>query len=152
MKLNLFNKTKPVQKVSDNQVTLVVTTHALADCIESIAADLKMQDLVELSGQIRIEANRYGDDFSNLSEYLLERIKDLGYNKYQILPVMCFLLHRECKKIEDNFKREKPLSDYIQIDQAKAIKKYSEKDFMSREMIAAVSAILMDVRKNNFNK
>lgn len=139
-------------KFIENQITLVVTTHALADCIESYATDMKMRELVELSKKIRAEADRYGDEFSNLSDYLKERLDNLKYNKSQLLPVLCFILHRECKKIKSYFQNDNPLSEYTQMAIANEIKKYSENVFLSKEMITEVSSVLMDLRLNNFVK
>ena len=137
-------------KFNNKHITLVVITHSIADCIESYATDYKLTDLVELSSEIREKANRYGNDFVELSEYFEQQVSNLGYNKRQMLPVLCYILHREAKKIRDYFLNENPRKEYTQMETAIVIRDYFKGEFISKEMISKVSDIILEIRKNHF--
>ena len=82
-------------KFKEKHITLVVIVHCLADCIESYAVDLWLDDLMELAFDIRKEANRYGEQFSDLSDMMKEQLDGLNANKQQLLTAMCFVIHRK---------------------------------------------------------
>lgn len=77
-KFDLFAKPKPKYKTSKSQITRVVVMHCLADCIETYATDLKLQQLVDLCAEIRKEGNRYGDDFVEVADYMKWDIDNLN--------------------------------------------------------------------------
>jgi DNA-dependent RNA polymerase auxiliary subunit epsilon len=140
MKTNQHNK----------RITLVITLHAICDCIESYSSDCNFKDLTSLATDIRKEANRYGENFSNLSEYMLEELNDLNYNKRQLLPALCFVLYREASKLEASFLQENSHSVYLQIETAKKIRDYFKGEFLSKEMIRKISEIFLEIRDKCF--
>ena len=80
--------------IPEKQITRTVMLHCIADCMETYATDLKKQKIVDLAASIRVEANRYEDEFVALSDLFTERVKSLNYDKSQMLTVLCFNLRR----------------------------------------------------------
>lgn len=137
-------------RIPEKQITRTVMLHCIADCVETYATDLKKENIVELSSKIRVEANRYEDDFVALSDLFTERVSALNYNKEQMLTVLCFLIYEEAKKIRAAFISEKPNTEYAQFHIAKEIYKSCVGNFISVEMYKKVREIVLDMRKNNF--
>ena len=137
-------------RIPEKQITRTVMLHCIADCVETYATDLKKENIVELSAKIRVEANRYEDDFVALSDLFTERVSALNYNKEQMLTVLCFLIYDEAKKIRTAFISEKPNTEYVQLPIAKEIYKCCIGNFLSLEMYKKVRDIVIDMRKNNF--
>jgi ferredoxin-thioredoxin reductase catalytic subunit len=137
-------------KFKEKHITLVVVVHCLADCIESYAVDLWLDDLMELAIDIRKEANRYGEQFSDLSDFMKEQLDGLNVNKQQLLTAMCFVIHREGMKLRQYFLHENPRKIYIQEPTLIEIKNYFKGYFVSKSHIEEVSKIILKMRKENF--
>jgi len=136
--------------IPEKQITRTVMLHCIADCMETYATDLKKQKIVDLAASIRVEANRYEDEFVALSDLFTERVKSLNYDKSQMLTVLCFLIYEEAKKIRAAFISEKPNTEYTQLPIAKEIYKSCVGNFLSLEMYEKVREIVLDMRQNNF--
>lgn len=137
-------------KFKEKHITLLVVVHCLADCIESYAVDLRLYDLTELAIDIRKEANRYGDSFSDLSDLMKEYLDGLNINKQQLLTAMCFVIHREGMKLRRYFLHENPRKIYIQEPTLIEIKNYFNGYFVSKSHIEEISKIILKMRKENF--
>ena len=137
-------------KFKEKHITLVVIVHCLADCIESYAVDLWLDDLMELAFDIRKEANRYGEQFSDLSDMMKEQLDGLNANKQQLLTAMCFVIHREGMKLRQYFFNEDPRKEYTQVETLIKIKNYFNGYFVSKSHIEEISKIILKMRKENF--
>ena len=138
------------QKLPRKQITRVVLLHCIADCIESYAVDLKMNDLVQKARNIRVEADRYGDPFSDLAELFIERVKGLNYNKRDTLVALSSVLCEQARKVRIDFISVNPRSEYIQLPMAIEIRNLFNGDFCSPVLTKKINDIIIDMRTNNF--
>lgn len=150
IQFDLFKTKKKKYRTSKKQITRVVVMHALADCIETYATDFKLNDLVALCSEIRVQGNRYGNDFVEISDYMKLEIDNLNYNIRQLLPELCHALYLEAVKIQIEFIKENPLKEYTQIEIAKKIRDYFNGEFISKTMLNDIKKLIIDIRENNF--
>lgn len=145
-----LQKKRTTYRFNTKQIKRVVTFHALADCIEFYATELKEDRLIELSKSIRIEANRYGEEFSDLADLMLDKLEALNYNHKQLTIAMCHVLFYEAKKIRQGFISENALSEFTQFPIAIEILDYFRGHFVNKQLIKQVQSIVNEIKENNF--